>query len=125
MNYCEHQRKHANNGCHKCKAAYMRDYRKRKPDIFKSIDLKKRFGITLIEYNQILAQQNNCCAICKLTTDFIDYRTGKQVALAVDHCHKTDKIRGILCSQCNRALGLFKDSIYNLKNAITYLKDIN
>ena len=54
--------------------------------------------------------QNNNCAIC-----------GEEVKLHVDHCHKTGKIRGLLCRNCNTSLGKFKDSPEILQNAITYL----
>ena len=45
--------------------------------------------------------------------------------LVVDHCHKTGKIRGLICDSCNVGLGRFKDNIDNLKNAIKYLEKNN
>ena len=83
--------------------------------------LKHKFGITEIQYNEMLKNQNNACAICK-STESGDSRTTK---LAVDHCHETGVVRGLLCSSCNKAIGFLKDSIENLKNAIGYLKKDN
>jgi Recombination endonuclease VII len=81
----------------------------------------KKFGLDDKQYNKILFQQNNCCAICK--TDVGHYsKSNKKCRLAVDHDHKTGKVRGLLCNSCNRALGLLKDSITNLHSAIVYLK---
>lgn len=60
-------------------------------------------------------QQEECCAICK-----------KHIALddsAIDHNHATGEFRGVLCKQCNRALGMFGDSISTLRNAVEYLED--
>lgn len=75
--------------------------------------LKKRFNISLDEYKEMLEIQDGKCAICKNVT------TIRQ--LAVDHCHKTGGIRGLLCTSCNTAIGGFKDSSTLLNRAILYL----
>lgn len=75
--------------------------------------LKKNFGITIEEYNLMVKNQDNKCAICG------SIPTKKR--LAVDHDHKTNKIRGLLCQHCNTALGLFKDNSHLLLNAMKYL----
>jgi hypothetical protein len=106
-------------------AEYMREYRKRKPHIIKSIDLKKRFGISLEDYQLMLNNQNNVCAICGQPEKSVDYRTKKVRSMAVDHCHTSGKIRGLLCSDCNTALGLFRENIDFMKSAIKYLEDSN
>ena len=77
--------------------------------------LKKNFDISLKEYNDILERQGNMCAICETKKP-----NGR--GWNVDHDHETGEIRGILCSSCNRALGLFKDNPLILINAIRYLK---
>ena len=59
-------------------------------------------------------KQNECCAICK---DHIELDNS-----AIDHNHNTGDFRGVLCKQCNRALGMFKDNITTLDNAVKYLK---
>ena len=78
--------------------------------------LKRRFGITLEEYNKMYADQHGKCLICDATESALNHR------LAIDHCHTTGKIRGLLCKSCNVALGGFKENIENLKRAIEYLK---
>jgi len=104
-------------------AAYMRDYRKKNPDKMKAIDLKKRFGITLEEYNFLLDKQNGVCAICSEPEKRRDHRTKKPRALAVDHNHDTGEIRGLLCTDCNTGLGLLQDDPELLKLALSYLEE--
>ena len=78
--------------------------------------LKKRYGITLEDYNIMLFEQDGCCSICGI------HHTEVYKGLAVDHCHESGKIRGLLCGNCNQGLGRFKDDITLFKNAIKYLK---
>lgn len=75
----------------------------------------RKFGLAVSTYDSMLTAQNNNCAICKGPPC-----GGKR--LAVDHCHETKQIRGLLCSRCNTALGQFRDSENLLKEAINYLK---
>jgi len=82
----------------------------------KEYDLFRNYRLTSQEYLQMLADQDFSCAICECNI------TGTDKVLCVDHDHKTGQIRGLLCGSCNRALGMFKDSINNLSNAIKYLK---
>lgn len=78
--------------------------------------LKSTYGITTLDFNKLLEQQNYGCAICKVTV----YSSSiKQ--LYVDHCHKTNKVRGLLCIYCNTLLGYAKEDINNLKASIEYL----
>lgn len=78
--------------------------------------LRARYGMSEDQYNLLLALQEAVCAICgaQHTQDRM---------LAVDHDHQTGQVRGLLCGNCNRAIGLFRDSTENLKNAIKYLYD--
>ena len=78
--------------------------------------IKKTYGITYEQYEELLEQQNHCCAICKSKVS--SSRTSR---LFVDHCHSSLEVRGLLCSSCNHGLGLFKDSPTLLKRAIKYL----
>jgi hypothetical protein len=77
---------------------------------------KKRYGITIDDYNELLKNQNNCCAICKTHISKLSKN------LAVDHCHETKIIRGLLCFNCNSGIGRFKDKIEFLSEAIKYLE---
>lgn len=73
----------------------------------------ERYGINEKEYTMLLKKQKGRCGICrKLPT---------RKALAIDHNHKTKKVRGLLCGNCNNGLGRFKDSINRLKAAVEYL----
>lgn len=96
------------------KAHRQRVYRKLNPDKYKGYDLKRRLGMSLEQYNSLKEKQSNLCAICKQPEQF-------NGSLAVDHCHATGKVRGLLCTNCNRGLGHFKDSTDNLRNAVEYL----
>lgn len=82
----------------------------------KNWHLKTTYGITLEHYKELLAKQNGKCAICKMPEADELYRR-----LAVDHCHDTLKVRGLLCHRCNRGIGMFKNSVDNLRSAIVYL----
>lgn len=83
--------------------------------------LKNLYNITLDEYNKLLENQNYCCAICKNKN--AKRWTSSRLPLAVDHCHKSREIRGLLCDNCNVMLGHSKDSIDILNNAINYLNE--
>ena len=77
--------------------------------------IKNDYGITDIQYQEMSEAQNNTCAICN-ELDTQGYR------LAIDHCHNTGKVRGLLCRKCNLAIGHLKDDIKLLESAINYLK---
>jgi len=77
--------------------------------------MKSTFNLTIEDYNILFEKQNGCCAICNR------HQTEFKKRLAIDHCHTTNVIRGLLCSSCNTALGLLKDNIGALRNAIEYL----
>ena len=79
-------------------------------------NMKSTFNLTIEDYNIIFNKHNGSCAICKR------HQTEFKKRLAIDHCHKTNEIRGLLCSSCNTAIGLFKDDIDSLSSAIDYLK---
>jgi len=76
--------------------------------------LKNRYGIMEFDYEQLAQKQGNVCAICGLAP------TTKRLDL--DHCHSTNKIRGLLCNNCNRGLGHFKNNKDLLARAINYLQ---
>ena len=101
--------------------AYARENRKQFPDKWKSADLKKKFGIDINCYNKLLKDQNEVCAICGNPETIVDNRTKKTRSLAVDHCHTTKKVRGLLCMGCNQGLGNFRENPEFLAAAITYV----
>jgi hypothetical protein len=93
--------------------AGLRTWRKDNPEKSRALDLKRRFGISIAEYNEILEKQNGCCAICGI------HQSKLNKSLFVDHNHKTGKIRGLLCFKCNISLGHLEDV---LQNAVNYIR---
>lgn len=89
--------------------ARNREYKKLKPSQYKNSQLLHAYGLTLEEYNTLLSSQNNGCAVCG-KPETAKHQGGKVRDLAVDHCHTTGKVRGLLCTKCNTALGLLEDS---------------
>lgn len=75
--------------------------------------LKGKYGITADEYQRMLSEQGGVCAICR--------QKGNRKHLAVDHCHKTGKVRGLVCSPCNGFLGRINDDIEILEAIKRYL----
>src|SRR5574343_1369234 len=74
----------------------------------------KKYGLSHNDYAKLIDEQGDVCAICG--------GVDEDKYLAVDHCHDSGKVRGLLCSRCNQGLGSFRDSVFNLKNAIKYLE---
>ncbi len=79
--------------------------------------LKKKFGITIEDYDAMYIEQGGRCAICGTHQSKLVKR------LCVDHCHETQKVRGLLCDRCNTGISRFKDNINLLQNAIKYLRE--
>jgi hypothetical protein len=79
------------------------------------------FGISHEQYDAMLVKQGGVCAICRNPEPALDSRTGKPRGLAVDHTHKDGGVRGLLCSLCNRGLGMFRDDATLLSRAIQYV----
>jgi len=105
-----------------CQACYAREWRRKNKDKAKNNDLKKEYGITLAQYEEMEVSQDFKCAICGKSEQDICNKKGAVRRLAVDHCHTTGKIRGLLCRGCNQGLGNFKDTIQYLQKAIDYLQ---
>ena len=78
--------------------------------------LRTRHGITLADYQSRSASQDGCCAACQRPDSECE-----RGLLHVDHDHATGEVRGLLCPQCNKALGLVADSTDTLLNLATYL----
>ena len=112
---------------------YHREWRKTHPESFKASQekyknsvngqlvrrkytLKKKHGITIEQYDEMIMKQEHRCAICGIHQSEL----GK--SFDVDHNHTTGKIRGILCNACNQAIGLLDDSVGLLSKAIDYLQ---
>lgn len=89
-------------------------YRATRPDVGRNATLKYLYGITSAEFEAMAVNQGGNCWICE---------TPPNGRLHVDHCHKTDAVRGLLCGPCNRMIGFAKDRPAVLERAILYLKN--
>lgn len=106
-----------NSHCKKCQNQKQRE-------VGKKSTLKYLYNISMDEYNRMLIEQNNCCAVCKR------HKTAFKKSLSVDHDHKCCSgnrscgrcVRGLLCHHCNWLLGKFKDDIERMRSAILYLE---
>jgi hypothetical protein len=102
--------------------AKARDYRRRKPDQHRNSWLKYNYGITLDQFNEMSTNQKHKCAICGRRCRHPHRWKGVSHVLRVDHCHKTNRVRGLLCHRCNAAIGLFGDNTRVVEKALIYLK---
>ena len=82
--------------------------------------LLNRYGLTLADYNLMLASQDNTCAACKEPERRV-YK-GRIRPLSVDHCHDTGKVRALLCYGCNSALGFLHDKSTYVEKLLTYIQ---
>jgi hypothetical protein len=92
--------------------SYMGDYRTKNPDSFRAIDMKRNYGLSMDRYREMLSAQAGKCAICDKSP------TGKR-PLAIDHCHASCQVRGLLCYGCNRNMVLL-DNGELLEKSIKY-----
>ena len=108
--FCKNRRNKdgINTVCKKCDGQRGSSYKK------ENGHLKEKYGISIIQYNNMLHEQNYVCAICHKPSV-----SGKK--LAVDHCHDTGLIRGLLCFNCNIGIGHFKNDTILLETAIDYI----
>lgn len=90
---------------------------KENPDHKYEKSIKARFGLTKKNYDEMLLKQNNKCAICNK-----DISENKGKRFHIDHDHKTNTIRGLLCFRCNFGIGWFQENIEKFESALAYLK---
>lgn len=110
------EKTHRNNVCKSCKITESKKYSNKLPkDIkykWRRTSHAKSYGLTLKEFDNYFI--NAYCGIC-------GRKESQSNRLVLDHCHTTGKIRGVLCDNCNKGLGLFMDNPLLLKNAINWL----
>lgn len=110
--------------CKECQAKYAAEWRKKNRERFRrnfdSCFLPIKYGITLADYERMRDEQGGLCAICRQPETA--KRRGVVMRLAVDHCHDTGKVRGLLCSSCNNGLGRFRSNPEVLESAARYLR---
>ncbi|AZV02296.1 endonuclease VII [Pectobacterium phage Arno18] len=126
-----------NSCCKRCRVNKNKEYRKANPERVIGVrrkyykansekmredSLKYKYKITLTEYNSMFAQQGGVCKICGMKETAIGHYSGEVKRLAVDHCHSTGVVRGLLCSRCNTAIGKMHDSPELLRKAADYIE---
>jgi hypothetical protein len=111
----------------------MREWSAKNKDRIKTYDNKdsrrranrkttaSRYGLTVDQYEEMYEAQGGKCAICEQAETSLG-NNGEIKMLAIDHDHETGKVRGLLCNNCNRAIGLLKDDVEVLLNAVAYLR---
>lgn len=115
--------------CKECQREYKKSYLKKYPDRVKESDrkykeankkenyrwdnLRQKYNLSEEDYNILLHSQDNLCKVC---SKFLTYPH-------IDHCHKTGKIRGILCPSCNTGLGKLGDTVEGVRKALEYLEE--
>lgn len=117
--------------CKACHCKTTKEYREKNPEIYRKASLKhwrslddkkkqarwiKRYGLSAEQYYKMLAEQKEVCKIC-------GQKCSTKQTLCVDHCHKTGKIRGLLCVKCNTSLGMLNDDVSLFYKAVEYLKN--
>ena len=98
-----------NSRCKECRKEFRKKHDT--PEKRRNQVIKRMYGITEHEYNDMVKLQQGRCAICKQECD----------KLFIDHNHTTGKVRGLLCLNCNTGIGMFKDNISYMKSAIDYV----
>lgn len=108
--------------CRECqKSAHRAHYKRTGGRSARDSHLRGAYGVTSHEYDSMLDRQSGVCAICH-QPETARHKSGVIKSLAVDHCHKTNRVRGLLCEECNHGLGRFRDSVERLQSAIKYLE---
>ena len=97
---------------------YRKQWREQHPDEYQERKIRdrirKRYDLSLEQYDAFRESQKNCCAIC-----------GEKNRLIVDHNHKTTMLRGLLCTHCNSMIGFARENIAVLEKAIIYIREKN
>lgn len=114
--------------CRPCNSEQVQTYHDVNPDVPLNAHLLRKFGISLEEFRALEAAQGGRCAICRqppvIVMGIRSRRQGRAVRprLVVDHDHETGKIRGLLCTPCNRGIGFLDDSPERVAAALEYLR---
>ena len=102
--------------CKKCNIKQCTEWNKKNKAKHYGYDIKRKYGITLAEYEALLKSQNEKCAICdKHISEF-------KTRFHVDHCHTSGKVRSLLCVNCNHGIGAFFEDLKLLEKAAEYIK---
>lgn len=125
--------------CRDCKNAYRREWGNRNPDknrqykqtwvdrnlsADRAKHLKRKYGLSEEDYAVLLAAQGGVCGICGGDETCVRRSKSGAEAFAVDHDHETGRIRGLLCTRCNTAIGSLGDTAEGLRKALAYLEGV-
>jgi hypothetical protein len=108
----ERKRRYRENMTEEQRAKYLEGRR--------AASIMKRYGVSLDDYEAMLAAQGGTCALCSRTPENERFKK-----LSIDHCHVTGRVRGLLCASCNHSLGKLGDTIERLKRAAAYVEGNN
>lgn len=97
-------------------------YYEKNKDRQKDLYLQRKFGITLDQYNEMLVAQNGVCKLCNRPERAKQKSTGKVKSLAVDHCHDSNRVRGLLCYHCNHIIACLGDNEESAEKLLMYMK---
>jgi len=93
-------------------AAERKRKKSQSPERQRDYRLRRAYGITLAQYNEMAERQGGACAICSRI----------ETPLSVDHCHESGAVRGLLCKNCNKGLGMFGESVATVRVALAYME---
>ena len=102
--------------CKPCVSKVSREWGRRHPEKLRAYTLKRKYGLSIEGFLELVEQQGGRCAVC--VRKFAHVKDGH-----VDHDHRSGKVRGVLCGSCNRGLGLFGDNRFVLTEAAAYLEN--
>lgn len=108
--------------CKKCNNKRIKEYHKtpRGRARYRRYMLKRSYGLSVEQYEQMIRNQDGLCAICKESP-----KNKQRKQFYVDHNHETGNIRGLLCGTCNSAIGLMQENPDSLRRAAEYLEKYN
>jgi len=111
--------------CKSCDRVCANNYKKtqylKHRELRRKVQRKSKYGLTEDGFDELLKSQDGLCAICNVVLDQGWTRQHKPNKLVVDHNHKTGEVRGLLCTMCNKGIGLLKDDPAILERALGYL----
>ena len=98
----------------------QRSYYYKDKEPYKWRRIKNKYGMSKKDFFVTLESQDHCCKLCKEP-----FKSLEQNDLHIDHCHETDRVRGLLCMQCNVGLGMLGDNEEGILRALNYVRGVN
>ncbi|MBP7709873.1 MAG: endonuclease VII domain-containing protein [Rickettsiales bacterium] len=117
ISYFHKMRDTKRSDCKECRNSYLREWSRKNPEKKREQKYRTRYGITLKQYEELLALQNHTCAICGKG----EHVRKNDKYFLVDHCHKTGEVRGLLCHRCNQAIAQLNEDPSSSLRLIKYI----